>query len=213
MTFRPSENRCPGCYREGPAGPCSRCLLEFMENGGVPQRCLSMRFENFQTSNAKLLTKVQFLQEWLKGERSIGLLLTGSCGIGKTHLAVAVMRELLRIGEGVTFISASEFALRCQGAFQQESSPDAIIKASLRTRFLLLDDLGSDGLSRDYVTPLIEAAYNKNRVLIATSNLTLKAMNANSPRVASRLLEMCSVLEFLGDDFRLEIAKGRQVVR
>jgi len=202
-----------GYYLTSPGAACSeRCLTALMEKRGVPERYSALSLSNFQAYNASLNQKLDFVKQWLAGARKTGLLLTGRCGVGKTHLAVAAMRELVKAGADSGFVGATTFAMKCQAAFSQDSSPAAIVSNSIH-RYVVLDDIGVEKQTefvRTCLFSLVDAIYTKNRTLIATSNLSLQSLHENDPRMTSRLVELCDVLEFDGEDFRLRLAKGRR---
>jgi DNA replication protein DnaC len=202
-----------GFYITAPEAPCSdRCLSALMQKRGVPERYASLSLGAFQAYNASLNQKLEFIRRWLSGDKSTGLLLTGKCGTGKTHLAVATIRELVKTGADAGFIGATAFAMKCQAAFAEQTTPDAIIGKSLH-RYIALDDIGTEKPTefvRTCLFALVDAAYTKNRTLIATSNLSLQSLHESDPRMASRLVELCDVLEFEGEDYRLRLARGRR---
>jgi DNA replication protein DnaC len=203
-----------GYYVTSPGAACSeRCLTALMEKRGVPERYAGLSLDAFQAYNPSLHQKLDFVQRWLGGDKGTGLLLTGKCGTGKTHLAVAAMRELVKAGEHAGFIGATAFAMKCQAAFSGSTTPDAIISKILHHRFIALDDLGAEKPTefvRACLFALVDGIYTKNRTLIATSNLSLQSLHENDPRMTSRLVEICDSLEFDGEDYRLKIAQGRR---
>ena len=51
-----------------------------------------------------------------------GLLLMGSCGVGKTHLAVAALQELMRRGHACLFYDYRELLKEIQDSYNPESA-------------------------------------------------------------------------------------------
>jgi DNA replication protein DnaC len=146
------------------------------------------------------------------------LLIIGSHGIGKTHLAIAAFRELLRRGFDGIYFDYQELLDKIQAGWNKEAgvSERAAYQNALDAPVLLLDDIGarrSIDWVEDTVTAIITHRCNNNKTLIATSNLpveqtwTGKTTPGGTPRyerslsevigrrAASRLYEMCRVVE------------------
>jgi DNA replication protein DnaC len=130
---------------------------------------------------------------------------------GKTHLAVAAMRLLIKRGFHGPFVNARTF-VRCQTAFKQKESAREIVDEILHRDFLILDDLGSEKAT-DYVRQsllyLVDECYSREVALVATSNFGLEALNQLDKRIASRLVEMCDLIKFDETDDRAQISRNR----
>jgi len=153
------------------------------------------------------------VKNWANGEQETGLYLFGGVGTGKTHLAVAAMRALIKRGFRGEFVNARSFTLRCQTAFKHKESAREIVDELLHhTHFLVLDDLGSEK-STEYVRQsllhLVDECYTRDVVLVVTSNSDFEALNRLDERIASRLVEMCDQIKFYEADYRAQIAKNR----
>ena len=109
---------CPICEGSGlrvverPGGlrvaePCecreARKQVRMIERARIPQRYAHCTLESFETqlpwsdrSQARaLVTARNFVREYLPTGDGTGLLLTGSIGVGKTHLAVGILQSLI----------------------------------------------------------------------------------------------------------------------
>ena len=71
-----------------------------LQQSRIPTRFASCTFDNFEprcpSLHRALMTSKKFVDEYPLVD--VGLLYLGSCGVGKTHLAVSVLRELIRKG-------------------------------------------------------------------------------------------------------------------
>jgi hypothetical protein len=89
----------------------------------------------------------------------------------------------------------------------------AVLKAMTSADVVIWDDLGAEkptewALDRLYL--LLDARYETERPLIATSNWTPSGLEARlGPRLVSRLLEMGPVWEVPGSDYRVLLAERR----
>lgn len=165
-------------------------------------------------------------QEAVKAVREgKSLFLTGSCGSGKTHLAIALMNEWFAEGmaigeEGVyqskgraLFLPAVELFLEIKQSWgdnegmRNESEKNILDKYS-RMSFLFLDDLGAEKVSewsRQVLYLLIDRRYRDCKQTIITSNLSHGKLSEQlDDRIASRISEMGIVLDLGKKDWRVK---------
>jgi len=134
------------------------------------------------------------------------LLLTGTYGCGKTHLAAAIANHCLAQGEPVLFLNTPDLLDYLRATF----APGADV--SYGERFdeirtaptLILDDLGTESPTNwatEKLYQLLNYRYNARLPTVITTNRDLKDID---PRVGSRLsdAEMVSALNILAPDFR-----------
>ncbi len=133
------------------------------------------------------------------------LLFMGNTGIGKTHLSLAIVRELLSQGFNVIYGSAYNLFSEMESEHFGEHTNkryEEVISCDL----LVIDDLGSE-----FVSPFIQTLiYNivntrllAHRPTVINTNLTMgEIANRYSPRVASRFMGEYQSKLFLGNDIR-----------
>jgi DNA replication protein DnaC len=179
---------------------------------------------------ASLLTQA-FVRDY-PGSAEKGLLLMGPSGVGKTHLAVASLKELIRRGHAGLFCDYRELLKEIQASYNpaSESTEMSILEPIRTVEVLVLDDLGASKPSAwvlDIIGLVLNARYNERRMTILTTNYLDEVSNAEpaprSPagqrvvvredvlgdrigaRMRSRLYEMCRTVEVLAPDFRREV--------
>ena len=220
-----------------------------LERARIPKRYEHCDFESYVTDladgktwttqhaqslkNARLLAQA-FVRDY-PGSAEKGLLLIGPSGVGKTHLAVAALRELIRRGHAGLFCDYRELLKEIQASYNpaSESTEMAILEPIRSVEVLVLDDLGASKPSAwvlDIIGLVLNARYNERRVTILTTNY-LDEVPAVEPaprtpggqrvvvredsladrigeRMRSRLYEMCRTVEVFAPDFRREVRQA-----
>ena len=161
-----------------------------------------------------------------------GLVLMGPCGVGKTHLAVAALEEIILRGHSGLFYDYRELLKEIQDSYNPESNSTemSVLEPVLKTDILLLDDVGSSKPSQwalETVGHILNTRYNEHRVTVLTTNYLDKEVKPSAvalpsgqtiavavgdtfedrvgKRIRSRLYEMCRTVEIWAPDYRKEI--------
>ena len=105
-----------------------------------------------------------------------GLLLIGSIGVGKTHLAVGIIKELvLGKGTGCLFYDYRELLKQIQNSYNDsvKATELDVLRPVFETEVLVLDELGAIKPTEwvwDTVSLILNTRYNDNRTTIITTN-------------------------------------------
>lgn len=149
------------------------------------------------------------------GDYPIGLLISGSTGCGKTHLAAAIANELMQREVSVVFQSVPELLIRIRSTYGRESTETEaqLLDALVGCDLLVLDDLGTERVTQwteSTVYTIIDQRYRFERPLIATTNLTPKQLEtAVGTRTMDRLVEICRIVLMKGRSYRRKRAERR----
>lgn len=189
------------------------------DKSGLPKRFKKYTFANFDqlvSENARnALQKVMaYSYDWEENrEAGRGLYLGGGVGIGKTHLAVAVMDDLIR-GKRVPslFVTVPELLDNLRGAYNDPGRDiDEWMNAVKNAELLVLDDLGSEKATawvQERLFVIINHRYREALPTIITSNTRPKDLAAQvGERTASRIFSMCLGIELEGADYRETAAR------
>ena len=242
---RASDDTCPICFGTGmvvTAAGARRCDCQtrnyrdrLFEVAHIPPRyehCTIHNFYNVEHEASKYLAldwSSKFIQEYLSISRDEGrgLLFVGSVGVGKTHLAVAILRELIeRYGVRGLFYQFGILLKEIQNSYNpvSQTSELKVLEPVLNADVLVLDELGASKPTdwvRDTMMQIINTRYNEKRVTIFTTNYRDIAENEKAEtledrigtRIRSRLYEMCKTIQIDGEDYRRKISQtGRESV-
>jgi DNA replication protein DnaC len=178
------------------------------------------------------LTARKFVEAYPVDTAGKGLLFAGSIGVGKTHLAVGVLRRLVQErGVKGLFCDYRELLKSIQNSYnpQVQTTELELLKPVFAAEVLVLDDLGAQKPNEwvwDTVALILNARYNEKQTTIITTNYddlpagggakTDAQRSAREPtlgdrigdRMLSRLSEMCVLVEMTGKDFRQSVKKA-----
>ena len=163
----------------------------FLKRFGIGEAMLKCSFEAFQGGEG---TKA-ILRECLKNKESVVLI--GNTGAGKSHLAVAMLKELLvhystpRSVFNACFVTVPELLMEIRDAYRDGGSEEAVVNKYARYPYLVLDDIGAEKSSPWSVATLyilIDRRCREMLPTVYTTNLTFPEIEAYlGPRIASRM--------------------------
>jgi len=119
------------------------------------------------------------------------LVLQGTYGCGKSHLAAAIGNERLSRGDIVLFITAPDLLDHLRGAYSPGAeSYDQTFDRIRRADLLILDDLGVENPSewaKEKLFQLLNHRYNERLPTVITTNTDIDMLD---PRLRSRMLDI-----------------------
>jgi DNA replication protein DnaC len=204
------------------------------EQARIPRRYRDCTFKNFEIHNDSLRDGLKIAKKFVKNYpvQDIGLLFLGPCGVGKTHLAVAIVQELIHERNiPCYFYDFRELIRDIQKTYTPESplTESEILSPIFQKDVLVLDELGAKRTTawvEETVFYIINSRYNNKKPTIFTSNYldseeeeedTRDSFYKKSGdslvdrigvRLRSRLYEMCKIVDITGDDYRQKIKQA-----
>ena len=215
-----------------------KCFTErknqsLFEQSRIPKRYRDCTFKNFEIHNDSLHDGQKIAEKFVKNYpvQDIGLLFLGPCGVGKTHLAVAIIQELIHEKNiPCYFYDFRELIRDIQKTYTPESplTESEILSPIFQKDVLVLDELGAKRTTawvEETVFYIINSRYNNKKPTIFTSNYldieeeedTRDSFYKKSGdslvdrigvRLRSRLYEMCKIVDITGDDYRQKIKQA-----
>ena len=186
-------------------------IARLMGSSGVGERFRSRTFATFRTTPATRpavdLCR-QFCAAVKVNPKVPGLLLTGDCGTGKTHLAVAILREVAEAGIPGMFVVVPDLLAKMKASFNlKDGRAGALVEAAKNAPLLVLDDLGAES-AKDWtielVYVLINHRYEYMLPTVITTNYDGTRIDAVfGKRVSSRLSEMTVPVNIRAEDYRM----------
>lgn len=174
-----------------------------MRDSTIPEDLKAASFDNFIVETPEEKQLLDFVkkqtQKYLEGMNG-NTLLTGTTGVGKTHLAVSLAKELNEAykakGEpkSILFINLTEILREIRESFKFTSKEGYYSRMLKEADYLILDDLGvklgnSSGQSKSaWEEEFIFDVLSHRKNTIITTNLSNNEIaNLYSERVASRV--------------------------
>lgn len=222
---------CESChdtgYCNGKLCECVKALASKLQysrlSGDMPLS--SCTFDNFELSfyseeknehgvspkrqmTAVLKACQSFCESFPNGQN---ILFTGHSGLGKTHLSLSIVNEILAKGYSVIYGSAQNLINEVnRETFDRSGSTDKIDSLN-SCDLLILDDLGAEfstQLSVSCVYNIINTRMMKGLSTVISTNLDIKQISDTyGERVASRIIGSYSICPCFGSDIRLIKAK------
>ncbi|MDU5765202.1 MAG: ATP-binding protein [Streptococcus salivarius] len=173
-----------------------------MRDSTIPEELKSASFDNFIARTQEEKNLLDFVkrqtQKYLDGVGG-NTLLTGTTGIGKTHLTIAMAKTLNETfkergtPKSVLFVNLTEILRKVRESFKFESKEGYYSRLLMEVDYLILDDLGvkqsDSGRSKSSWEEefIFDVLSHRKNTIISTNLSNDEIANLYSERVASRI--------------------------
>jgi len=199
---------------------CWRTSLtaKLLAEARIPPRYQKCDLDSFRTNNDSLAIAVRKARRFTEGFPVVdkGLFFLGKPGLGKTHLSVAIVKEVIaRTNARALFYDVRDLLKDIRNTYNAavRSTESQVIQPVMQAELLVLDDLGAEKTSEwveETLNLIVNTRYNERRATIFTSNYPVLD-DLTDPdnlvvrvgyRMWSRLHEMCEFVEMKSVDYR-----------
>lgn len=157
-----------------------------LEAARIPLRFRDCSFHNYYPKNDSQYFAHSFASRLAEEFPAVesGLLFMGSVGVGKTHLAIAVLKELIsKKGVGCLFYESGSLLKAIQDSYNpvSQTSEMRVLAPVYQAEVLVLDELGATvptNWVRDTMYQIINTRYNNKKLTIFTTNYLDEARGA-----------------------------------
>jgi DNA replication protein DnaC len=190
-------------------------------------RLLGASIDNFitRTGTEKAVARARQFLAGLPDVEPRGLLLWGSPGNGKSHLAAGIAHAGRERGMAVAWLHVPTW-LRQLGTMENDDR-EYLLGLAARAELTVLDEIGGGKTTAsraDWLLYVVDERYRHRRPLVATTNLDPDSLAAaldpastekdgvatqDGARIVDRLSEMCAIVENQASSYRKDAARRR----
>ena len=164
------------------------------ENGVTPKKRMTQIFK----------ACVEFANNF--GKETKNLLFLGEAGLGKTHLSLAIVNEVMSKGYEAVYSPAGTLFDRIEKEHFAYSGSDDFLDTVLNCDLLVIDDLGTEFSTQFTVScvyNIINSRILSRKPTIISTNLTPRELEEKyTQRITSRVIGSYISLKFIGKDIR-----------
>ena len=226
---------------------CSFCFplrkrLRLLNDSGIPGKFSNSTLEIYQPiglQNKKACSRAKdFLEDFHTTPKQPhrGLLFMGGPGLGKTHLVVSILKQLI-LEEEVDgkFVDFFQLLSDIRHGYSHDQSEMSLIEPYLKSRVLVIDELAkgrNNEWEQTILDQFISSRYNAaDKVTLFTTNysdqgsastdtngrtITFQKQSLEEKvgdRIFSRLSQMCDFIKMEGEDYRTQIKPPPRATR
>ncbi len=180
---------CPSCFGRARqmAGndsksckiPAPNTVANLINSAMIPARYAEAelsKFSNFSGNGKDVLERIQRWKTGFKATRSMGFVIEGAVGVGKTYMLAALAKEFAERGMSVKFTDFFQLLGILKAGFSEGKADSTQLSPLIHVDVLFVDELGK-GRNNEFemtiLDQLITGRYNQNKTIIATTNYKL----------------------------------------
>jgi len=145
-------------------------------------------------------------------ENNENIVFLGNCGLGKTHLAIAIGEKACRAGHSVLFASAVDIINELIAA-KEMNALDKSLKKFINPKLLIIDELGYlpvDKLGSDMLFQVISKRYESGSIILTTNRqynewgYVFNNDDVVASAILDRVMHHCESVVIKGDSYRIK---------
>lgn len=187
-------------------------IQRLLESSRMPKLFRSKTFDNFEITEQNKEALRKAIECASVGES--GLVLAGPSGVGKTHLAAAIMNRRIRNDEESIFCTVPELLADIRRAMNSNQETTELLEIVKDAEMLILDDLGAERVTEwvaEQLFVILNARVMREKLTVITTNYEkpsdlIEKLGGDimGKRIVSRIFELCDWVSVSGEDYRLK---------
>lgn len=159
---------------------------------------------------------ISFVKEFSKSDPNKSLVISGTPGLGKSHLGYATAKAIRSKGLSALYIKSTELLDHIKNTYKDNTmvTEERIYQMIEKLDLLVLDDLGSEYIKMNesgHESWASDVLYKTldlrlNQPLICTTNYSERDLELkygfNGPRIVSRMMDNAQAIRLQGEDHR-----------
>ena len=125
-------------------------------------------------------------------EKNIHGVFVGNTRTGKTHLAIAILNEIIKKGYTGTFVKMADIILAIKASWgSKETNENAVLKTFIDLDLLVIDEcaINADEREKDKLFYIVDKRYERRKPVIIISNEINELKKKIGDRIVARLME------------------------
>jgi DNA replication protein DnaC len=178
---------------------------------GIPRRYANRSLDNWRARTPALAQILETVRRWVDqwGTGDVeALVLSGSVGLGKTHLAAGLIAEAIRCKASALYVSLPDLLSDLKASFDRgsETRTEEILRPLQNATLLVIDEIGVQKGSEyetNLIAQLVDQRYRDGGALVLLTNVAPNELPRYiGSRAADRLTEFGLTLLLNGDSYR-----------
>jgi|tagenome__1003787_1003787.scaffolds.fasta_scaffold20826115_2 DNA replication protein DnaC len=182
----------------------------FEEKSLINNKLKKANLKNYKPTHESQVIALEWAVNYCKTfdpQNSFNALFAGDCGLGKSHLAVGIVKYLILQGYSCIFTSVPKLFTKIKTSWDKDNNHNEqdLLDALEIVDFLVLDDLGAEQASQWQLSKLFEVIDTRQgKPTIYTTNYKREHLAKQvGVRNFDRLFEDTEIIKFDGESFRM----------